>query len=289
MKNLLTLFFLLFISVNTIYSQEKNTDFKFDTKYFDAVNQWVVFPKNQESDSYIYGYIYIDETASFTFHMIDSFKIINEALIAENTINPKVTMVKTRLSNKTNLVYILSESQRIELKLPEVPTWLDVYKGADDDVEYLKNIGFHFNHVGASQNALEPLLKAYAILPHHEGLEFELGFAYNALQQYDKAIPVLEKATENDDKDQLLYKELGFAYLNSEQFDKAEITYIKGIEISKDDAIKCEMALNMSNAYFVLKNKEKFKKWAEITRKYSSKTPQYLKYIEYFEKELEKN
>ena len=65
---------------------------------------------------------------------------------------------------------------------------------------------------------------------------------------------------------------------------KAESTYTKGIEISNNDFEKSEMALNMAQAYFKLKNRKKFDQWAKLTRKYVQKNADYVKYIESFEK-----
>ncbi|SFN93222.1 TPR repeat-containing protein [Bizionia echini] len=287
MKKHYSILLVLFLVFQVSVSQDSNPKLEFNTKYYDAVNEWVAFPKPSESNTYIFGYIYIDESAGFTFHMKDSFSLMNGKMVAGQVVDSKATMIKSRLGNRTSLVAILNESQKKELNLPKEPDWLNTYVN-DNNVHYLKQIGYHYNHVSASHNALKPLLKGYAMEPHYEGLEFELGFAYNALQQFDKAIPVLEKAVEHDISNHLLYKELGYAYINSQKNDKAEKAYLKGIEVSNDDAIKCEMALNMSNVFFVAKNKAKFKEWAAITRKYSSKTPQYLQYIEYFEKELDK-
>ncbi|TYB75766.1 tetratricopeptide repeat protein [Bizionia myxarmorum] len=287
MKKHFSVVLIIFLSFQVCFSQDSIPKLEFSTKYYDAVNEWVAFPKSPESDSYIYGYIYIDESAGFTFRKEDTFKVVDNTIITNEVVEPKTSLVIARLSKNTSQVSVLNETQKKALKLPEEPDWLAIYK-VEDDVAYLKQIGYHYNHVSASHNALKPLLKAYDIEPNHDGLEFELGFAYNALQQFDKAIPVLEKAFAHDAKNQLLYKELGYAYLNSEQLEKAEIAFTKGIEVSNDDAMKCEMALNMSNGYFVSKNIEKFKEWAALTRKYASKTPQYVQYIEYFEKELEK-
>lgn len=287
MKKRFASLLIIFLTIQVCFSQDTKAEFEFNTKYFDAVNQWVVFPKNPDSDSYIYGYIYIDESAGFTFRKEDTFKVVDNVIVFNEVVAPKTSLVMARLSTNTSQVSILNETQKNTLKLPEEPDWLAIYKN-EDDVAYLKQIGYHYNHVSASHNALKPLLEAYEIEPNYEGLEFELGFAYNALQQFEKAIPILEKAVAHDSKNQLLYKELGYAYLNLEQLEKAEIAFTKGIEVSNDDAMKCEMALNMSNGYFVSKNIEKFKEWAALTRKYAGKTPQYVQYIEYFEKELEK-
>ena len=103
------------------------------------------------------------------------------------------------------------------------------------------------------------------------------------LRQYENAIPIIERAIENDPKNFYFYRELGFSYANLNKIKDAERIYRKGIKMSDNDFEKSEMAVNMAQAYFKLKNKKKFDEWAELTRKYSKANSQYVKYIEHFE------
>lgn len=280
---------LLLLFISTLgFAQNKLTNLNFDTKYFDAVDKWVAFPKNPTDSTHIYGFIYLDNNAGFTFHYENKFKIENEKLnlITKDSAS---TNIKYRLQPNVNLVSILNKEQISALHLPKQPKWLSVYKQKSDDVEYLKNEGYHYNHAGASKLALQPLLKAYKIQPHFKGLEFELSYAYNALKEFKKAIPILERAIENNPKDFYFYRELGFSYVNLSRIESAEKTYLKGIEISDNDFEKSEMAVNMAKAYFKLRDKEKFDEWANLTRKYAKKDSNYLKYIEAFEKNWNKD
>ena len=266
------------------FSQTDTSELKFNTKYYDAVDKWIAFPKKEADTTFTLGFIYLDEQAGFTFDYHSRFletenglKILPRELEAG---------LKSRLSRNTANVAVLSEQQVTELELPKVPDWLAVYKEGSDKVGYLKNIGFHYNAVGASNLAIEPLKKAYEIKPHFNGLEFELAYAYNALGQYEKAIPVLESAIENDKENFLFYRELGFSYKNLEQIEKAENVYREGIKLAKDKAQRGEMAVNMAQSYFKLNDKEKFKEWAKLTRKYSEKGSRFEKFIDSWEEKL---
>ena len=196
--------------------------------------------------------------------------------------------MKYRLEPNTSLVSVLTENQISALNLPKEPEWLSIYKEGSDKVDYLKQEGYHYNHVGACEQALKPLLKAYEIEPHFNGLEFELAYAYNHLGQFEKAIPILEKAIENNPKNYYFFRELGYSYLGLNKIDEAEKTYRKGIKMSDNDFEKSEMSVNMAQAYFKLKNRKKFDEWAELTRKYSTKDKRYLQYIEQFEQNWNK-
>ena len=43
----------------------------------------------------------------------------------------------------------------------------------------------------------------------------------------------------------------------------------------------------MANYYFIQKSKDKFNEWANLVKQNASPNSQYIKYIEYFEKEWE--
>lgn len=275
----------LFLLISSIgFSQSNTAELNFDTKYYDAVDKWIAFPKKVADTSYTFGFIYLDEQAGFTFDYTSSFiKTDNglEKLPGKFEIN-----LKSRLSRNTRNVAVLSDEQISQLELPKEPEWLAVYKEDSDKVEYLKNIGFHFNAAGASNLALNSLTKAYKIEPHFNGLEFELSYAYNALGQFDKAISVLEGAINNDPENFLFYRELGFSFVNLGEIEKAENIYRAGMKLTKDKTQKGEMAVNMAQAYFQLKNHKKFNEWAKLTRKFSEKDSRFEQFIDAWEKKL---
>lgn len=289
MKNIVPLI-LLFIS--SVFSQaqeiQKTADLKFETIYYDAIYKWVAFPKAQIDTTYTFGFIYLDQQAGFTFHEEGTFYMDKSNKLIGTKNNPN-SMIKVRLDNRTKNVAVLTDAQIRELNVLKVPDWLKVYKGSEDDVETLTQTGNHLNAVGGSKKALDYLVKAYKKSPHHKGLEFELGFAYNAIGQYEKAIEVLNLATTKDPKNALLYKEFGYAYLNLHKLTEAEAIYKRGVEISTNKELSSEMAINMANFYFIQKSKTKFEEWATIVRQNALPNSQYIKYIEYFEKEWDSN
>ncbi len=282
------LILLLSIFISTFgFSQTTLDDLKFDTKYYEATDKWVAFPKTEKDSTYSYGFIYLDMQAGFTLNYEAHFSITEKGL--ESTPRDStIGSMKVRLTPKTSLVTVLNKKQITELNLPETPDWLSIYKKGSNKVSYLKSIGYHYNHVGACELALIPLNKAYKLEPHYKGLEFELAYAYNALKQFNRAITILDKAIENNPKDFYFYRELGYSHKNINEIDKAEATYKKGIKISDNDFEKSEMAVNMAQVYFQLKNKKKFNEWAKLTRKYSKPNSQYTQYIDMFEKQWDK-
>ncbi len=71
--------------------------------------------------------------------------------------------------------------------------------------------------------------------PDHENVWNGLGYAYNALQQYDQAIPALEKAIAKNPYDPYAYNNLGQAYSGLSRYDDAIKEYQKQIEINPLD------------------------------------------------------
>lgn len=289
-------FLSLFLIVSLFgFAQNDSIPLKFDTKYYDAVDKWVAFPKTKKDSTYTLGFIYIDQMAGFTFHFENSFSIKDQILIpSENDSISTYTVMKSRLSTNTKNVAIINNKQLKQLKLPLIPDWLDVYKNinayksGEVSIEYLKQMGYHFNHVGASHNAIAPLIKAYNIEPHYKGLEFELAFAYNATKQFKKAIPVLESAIANKNNDQFIYKEFGYSLISLKEFEKADKIFTEGLKNAKDESIKAEMAVNMCSVYFNKKDEKKYKKWLKIANQHVKENSQLSKYITYFETEWKK-
>ncbi|MFC6998217.1 tetratricopeptide repeat protein [Rufibacter roseus] len=272
---------LIILTTTFCLGQSDKAGLTFKTKYYEAVDKWIAFPKKEGDSTYTFGFIYLDDQAGFTFDYASKFIVGEKGLKAL----PREFQesLKSRLAPNTANVAVLSSKQIGELGLPNQPEWLSNYKIGSETVPYLKNIGFHYNHVGASHLALAPLTQAYQTDPHYDGLEFELAYAYNALKMFDKAISVLKKAIANNPENSFFYRELGYAYRYSNQMDSAENAYMKGIEISKDDFQKSEMAVNMAQAYYLVRNKEKFNKWAKLTRKHAEKGSRYAQFIDIFE------
>lgn len=283
MKKLFIICLSILLFTNT--NAQENSELKFETNFYDAVNKWVILPKKSTDTTYTYGFIYMDISAGITFHLGGSFFIDkNNKYIGDA--EPGHQMTKKRLDNP-NIVKmaVLNNKKMAELNLTKEPDWLVHYKFSEDSVENLKQLGYHFNHVGACEKALLYLNKAYKKEPHYKGLEFEIAYAHNHLGQYDKSIPILEKALKNDSKNYSFYRELGYAYSKLNKLDMAEKTYKKGISLSDSNFEKSEMAVNMAQGYFLIKNKAKFDEWAKITKTYAEKGSQYAQYIDFFEKE----
>lgn len=281
-SKILLSFFSLLVCFKT-FSQEEKNPFKFETKFYDGTNHWVVFPNNEKSNKFSYGYIYMDATAGLTLNLEGQLEVKNNLLIPQKKDSSNIGFIKHRLQRNTLNIHILKENEVSQLKLDIEPEWLKFYKIDSSNVSSLKNIGYHFNHIGGSSKAIGPLLKAYKIAPHFKGLEFELAYAYNATKQFEKAIPILNKAIENNPNNYYFYRELGYAEKYLGKIDEAEKTYLKGIKMSDSDFEKSEMAVNMAQAYYMIKNRPKFEEWQQKTKKYAKENSRYYQMVNLME------
>lgn len=290
MRFLYLLVICFFFQISNCFSQAEITDLKFNKKYFQAIDEWVVFPKKEKDSTYLYGFIYVDQTAGFTFNVESSFQIKKGKFIVKEDSLKGTYYIKHRLDskyNKLNLA-ILNKLQLEVLNLPRSPKWLEGYNTNKSSVAFLKNIGYQLNHVGASEEAITYLLKAYDIDPKFKGLYFELSFAYNATRQFEKAKSILLEAINYDSERLLYYKELMFSYMNLRNNSEAEKATLKGLSLKGEDDIKAEMALNMTSVFFNLKEYNSFEKWLLITKKYQTTNASIKAYVNTFERELEK-
>lgn len=259
------------------------TDLKFDKRFVESEDKWVVFKMDKDS-SYSFGFIYIDAQAGLTLNSEGSFKINNNGKFIPDKLDS--ISLKVRLEPNKVKVAFIPETKFEELGIKTLPDWLKFYKTDTNSIERLYRWGFLYNSWDESTKALTYLERAQVINPKFNGLEFELAYAYNALQQYEKAIVILKNALETTPNECYLYKELSFAEMNLGQLDKAAQTCKKGIRLCKDKAMKCELAYNLAYHYYKIKDKEKFKEWAKLTEKYSTKDDQFITNIEIMKDDL---
>lgn len=241
---------------------------EYNKRFVECEDKWVAF-EPKEDGSQIFGFIYIDATAGLTLHAEGSFTIgADGKYIRKNMLENG--MLKVRLEPNDVKVAILPADRLKELDVSETPGWLHNYKDTKDTIGRMVRWGYYYNHWGESAKALTYLEKAYALDPAHEGVEFELAYAYNALEQFEKALPVLAKALERPGADNcLLYKELSYANMSLKRMNEAAASSMKGIGACKDEQLKAEMAYNMAYAFYKINDKENCRNWATEVKKWT--------------------
>jgi len=270
LKSAFVLLFLFNITHSLTGQETTKIKYPIDKNFYEAVDKWVMFPENNNDSTYLYGFIYIDETAGFTFDCVNSFSIDNEGKFVPYPLESPLNL-KARIDRNWHQVGIIPDEKLEELGLPLLPEWLPMYKINEGSDKYAVRMGYFYNAAGASELALGYLEGVYGRAPDTEGLPFELSFAYNALHDYEKGALVAERALMTDPDNFLLYKELIHALCNMGRMEEAEAAVATGMEKTENRHYKSEMAINMAQAYYIAGNREKFEEWYDTTKKHAIK------------------
>lgn len=266
-KRFFILAIFLFYSSLILGQISKQPNIQFETEYIDAVDHWVVLPNNNTAvNNYLLGYVYLDEIIGFSITYYGELVIDSDSnwMLRNNSQN---FIFKSKLDPKTPLLYLVASDQIESLKLPEKPQWLTLY---DDEVKTAEDyvlLGYHYNKVNKSNLAIPYLIKAFTINPKAKNLVFELSFAYNSIGNYENAIAILKEGLLHEATNFMLYREMGFALLQLQNYEEAENIYELGIQICESETQKREMAIDMAQTFFSLKDIDRFEKWAAFLKK----------------------
>jgi tetratricopeptide (TPR) repeat protein len=266
---------LLVFGYAAAYSQSyssADTALKFTERYTQCERKWVVFPENNADRTYSFGMIYIDARSGFTFDVKGNFRIDNNGRYIADTAFLNNTSMKVRLTRSTVPVALLPPAHFAELHLKPQPDWLKGYYSYTDTLAHNFHWGFIYNDLNQCDTALVYLNKVYAVQPHYKGLEFEMIFAHNALNDYDGAIKIITAALDADILNPTYYRELGYAYLKEKIYFKAIYAYKTGITLctaeSEKDA-KAEMAINLAEVYRSIGSDDQFKTWGKLAKSWA--------------------
>ncbi|MFC0518768.1 tetratricopeptide repeat protein [Mucilaginibacter angelicae] len=285
MKHLFLITAFYFI-VGSAFSQAANTgidtSLKFNQRYTKCEKKWVVLSKKDTASYYLFGFIYIDSQAGFTFDLQGSFKVNSDNQYITDP-KPKDHSLKLRIIPNWQLVALLPEKHFSELGIKPEPDWIKGYYAYTDTVRHNYRWGWIYNDQGEPAIALTYLEPAYRSNPHTPGLEFEIAYAYNALNQYDAAIKILEPAIQNKPDNMFFYKELGYAYYHKKAYKQAIDTYKTGLGYAdnKKSEAKGELAFILANAYKSTGNENEYKNWMIKGKEYTPpESPLYKNFID---------
>lgn len=277
-------YFLLLLLLTLAFTSLKSQSLlRFDKRFVECEDKWVAFQMDKDS-TYSYGFIYIDSQAGFTFNLEGSFKISQNGQFVPKKFND--AQIKMRLQSNNVRVAFIPENKYEELQIYPVPDWLQYYKKDTASVSRLYRWGYIYNEWGDCAKALTFLEKAYKMNPKLSGLEVELSFSYNCLEQYDKAIVILQNALETNPQDAYANKEYVYALSKSGQLDKAAESCKKALKVCSDKTYNGEMCYNLLQAYYLKNDKANFKLWLKKTQKLNSKDDFITNNIKIMEREI---
>ncbi len=266
--------------MSNIYSQDV---LNFNKKFVECEDKWIIFEPNKDK-SFTFGFIYIDEQAGLTFNREGKFSIGEDKLIKVKRL--KDANIKIRLRPNDVKVAIIPESMYKDLQITKKPEWLKYYKTDTTSVKRLFRWGFIYNGYNECSKALSYLKKAKEIDPKYEGLNVELAFSYNCLNDFENAMKILEEEIILKPIDAYVNKEYIYSITKTDEIDKATKRYFKVLKTIEDHTFNAENSFNIMQYYYKKKDLKNFKTWYEEFKKCKNNNKTLDEYAERMGKDL---
>lgn len=228
-------------------------EIQFTTPFYELENSWAVLARHPQNNKAMFGMVYMDNAAGFSFRIEGTFQIDAEGKVfRDSTDYLKNQALTSRIGN--GKLAAIPAAMLADLKVPAEPAWLAIYQPvANRNTDAYKiTHGRFLNAAKVPAKALTYLEPVYKTNPHAPGLEFELSYAYNVLGRYAEAEALLKSAIEKAPNDNALYSELGYAYRLTKNYTKATDAYLyvlKLTESKKDDFFRLAAITNLLLLY----------------------------------------
>ena len=235
-----------------------------DGRVSNCENRW--FLKSTDDPLiHLLGFAYLDPTAGFTFEHNGEVKINESGDIVRL---PSEFRDKARLIIRFDSdfkVACLSNEIVTKLKLPLIPDWLHFYKDEREPGPHNVTWASQYNHIGASQKALEFLKEAEKQNYKSSKYYFELGFALNALGKFQDAVQQLQVAVKEYPNHTEIIAELAYAHFGLRDLERAVEFYKLALKADKKKTSqrRWEFAQNISVAYSMLDDKKNSDAWKD--------------------------
>src|SRR5207344_524524 len=149
-------------------------------------NHWFL-KQAKDPDARVLGFAYIDPEAGFTFQFEDEIVADKDGAWSRKP-NPLRDKASMKIRVGTNFpVACLNDADVAKLGLAATPDWLAYYKDTRAVGPHEVSWASHLNGIGANAEAIEHLQSAMAQGYKSDPLWFELGYAYDALGEFDKS------------------------------------------------------------------------------------------------------
>jgi tetratricopeptide (TPR) repeat protein len=250
--------YILFLSILFTLKSIGQTNLIFNKRFVECEDKWVAFSMNKDS-SYTFGFIYIDEQAGLTLNREGNFKFNqNKSLKVEKH---KEANIKVRLQANNMKVAIIPATMYNELGIDQYPNWLKNYKNDTISAKHFYDWGFMYNGWGECEKAMTFLERAKTLDNNLKGLNVELAYSYNCLNQFDKAEKILETDVKSNASDAYLNKEYIYTLIKNNKIEIACSQFLKSTATLNDNQYNAENCYNILQFYYNAKDKINFNKW----------------------------
>jgi tetratricopeptide (TPR) repeat protein len=240
---------------------------RFDQRIANCENQW--FGAKGTDGKIVLGYVYIDPSAGFTFEHYGYLDSSNGTLHANKSDLYDKARLITRIGQNFPAT-CLTETQVARLGLPLSPESMKFYKDDRPAAEHHASWAYHYNHIGASDIALDHVAKAIGAGSSSLSLTFEHAYALNALGRFDETISLLTPVVASSTKTSDLIAELAFAHLMRGEHQRSIELYTQAIDHDPRNPSqrRWEFAGNIAAAYEQLGQLKERDHWIKISDSY---------------------
>jgi len=227
-------------------------------------NRWFL-KQGKEPEARVLGFAYIDPEAGFSFEFEDYIVIDKDGnwVRKPNPLHGKASL-KVRVESNVP-VACLDKEDVAKLGLAPIPDWLKFYKDTRAAGPHEVSWASHLNSIGANAEAIKHIETAIADGYKSDGLWFELGYAYNALEEFDKSTEVLTPAMAASPDNKLLIGELAYSSIHQKDFKRAIELYNLALSKYKNGETekRAEYAINLAAAYHWAGDEKAAQEWLQ--------------------------
>jgi len=228
-------------------------------------NRWFLKKEAKDPETRVLGFAYIDPEAGFTFEFEDEIVAGKDGswVRKPNPMHGKASM-KVRVGSNIS-VACLDKQEVAKLGLATIPDWLRFYKDARAIGPHEVSWASHLNGIGANAEAIKHIQAAIADGYKSDRMWFELGYAYDALGEFDKSMEVLAPAMAASPENKLLIGELAYSSMHRKDFKRAIELYHLALSKYKDGETekRADYALNLAAAYHLAGDEKAAQEWLQ--------------------------
>ena len=261
MKSLSHIFFLLLATPLAGHAGEPAL-IELDRHVANCENQWFAAEGNDGKTPL--GFAYVDPDAGPT---IEHYGFLE-------TSDGKLRAVAAEFQGKARLIqrieqnfpaHCLTDLQARELGLPSAPESMKHYEDKRPPGKHHAMWAYFYNHIGASDVAMDHVSKAMAAGHSSPALTFEHAFALNVLERFDEAIALLQPLVDTGQADADIIAELAYAFLMQNKLPKAIELFKQAVDHGGGvpSSRRPEFARNIAAAYEQLGDKKQRDEWLE--------------------------
>lgn len=244
------------------YGARAEDGLKFDKLLIDCENKWVAVSLDNGT-KYVFGYVYLDNSAGLTFNLKGSFTIENGVYLPKH-----IPEVKNRITPSESKVALIPSKRLAELQVEKTPGQFDYIGKNNKQDRYLK----------LAMTCKK--WKRFKQAERYEALAVSTYtyFSFDGTNFISETIPKPQETSRirvlNGNYTDSYQQEI-FRLAKADKMRAAQLTYIEAIRICGDESAKADMAYNIAYQYYIKADMRNFDIWCNEVKRWIVKDNSY--------------